>query len=406
MAQANDSEGDTSRAIAGLKSRGLTVFCGLVGLLSAFTVPIVGLMPVGELILIPVFIWVAGGAVMRRTWPTRMQQLSWYKLLLILTGVMFAGYVVSDLYRSTSGEDLARGWARVGFLGIDLVAIAYLIDGSWTRLQVFIFALTFGRGINNFLNEPIADTWWEFGLGPSLTTVALFVFAGRQTIIQVVVALILGLTGMAMGARSLGGISMLTGVLFGLNRARKVMRPIALLAAAGSLAVLLFAANAVILSNLDKAGSNLERQSMIETAGEAFIDSPFIGQGSWFTASRITRLEDQRARLDPTFHGYTEEQARQISIHSQLLVALAEGGILGGSFFIFYGGLLLKTLRTLTRYAMPHRAFVFYVIIDGLWNLCMSPFSGVARVAITLAVCSCLLVILQRQGELSDDFRE
>jgi hypothetical protein len=406
MTQTFTSEKNPAHALASLKSAGLNVVCGLIGFLSAFTVPLIGLMPIGELALMLVFPWVIVLTLMHHGWPTRIQQLRWYKLLLVFVGVMAVGYIASDLYRGTSSEDLARGWARVGFLGIDLVAIAYLIDGSWNRLQVFILALYIGKSLNGFLNTPLDDNWWEFGLGPSITALALFLCAGRASVIQIGVALALGAIGMSLGARSLGGVSLLTGVLLGWRRTRGALRALAFLAAVGAIVALLFAANAVILSNLDKTASNRERQSMIETAGEAFIGSPLVGQGSWFTASHITRLEQVRGRLDPTFHGYTEEQARQISIHSQILVALAEGGILGGAFFILYGGLLLKTLRTLTRHSMPHRAFVFYLVIDGLWNLCMSPFSGIARVVIVLTVCACLLVIMQRQGELSDDYRE
>ena len=79
---------------------------------------------------------------------------------------------------------------------------------------------------------------------------------------------------------------------------------------------------------------------------------------------------------------------------------------MGGLFFLFMGGLLLKTLRTLVNNPMPHRTFLFYLVIAGLWNLCMSPFSGFARIEIVLAICACLLVILQQQGELTEDYRE
>jgi hypothetical protein len=36
----------------------------------------------------------------------------------------------------------------------------------------------------------------------------------------------------------------------------------------------------------------------------------------------------------------------------------------------------------------------------------MSPFSGAARVEIVLIACAGLLMILQRQGELPENFRE
>ncbi|HMD60691.1 MAG TPA: hypothetical protein VKG78_04645 [Opitutaceae bacterium] len=401
-------EGDATRPVAALKTVLPAALCVVSGFLCAFTVSFVGQIPVGELVLAMVFLWVLLRSIVNRGWPTRMQQLGWYKALITLVAVMAVGYVASDLYRGTSGENLARGWARVGFLGIDLVAIAYLVDGSWARLQATVFALYVGGSVNAALTGPLFEKWWEFGIGYTVTAFVLFICAGRATVIQVTAALAMAAVSFSQGARSLGGICILVAVLFGLRHARGIIRPLAFLVAAGALASLLLTANSVILQNLGKEGSTIERRSMIETAGEAFISSPFIGQGSWFTSSRkmLAQLEERRERLDPKFHGYSDDQGRQLSIHSQLMVALAEGGILGGSFFIFYGALLLKTLRSLTRNPVPHRAFVLYLVIAGIWNLCMSPFSGVARTEICLAICACLLAIMQRQGELPENFSE
>ncbi len=142
-------------------------------------------------------------------------------------------------------------------------------------------------------------------------------------------------------------------------------------------------------------------------AGEAFVSSPLIGQGSWFIATqKLAELEENRAYHDPKFHHYTPEEARMIAIHSQILVTLAEGGILGGAFFLGYAALLLKTLVTLQRHSVPFVALSTYIVFTGFWNLLMSPFSGVARIEIVLIVCNCLLLILQRQGELAENYRE
>jgi hypothetical protein len=396
-----------NRMVELLRHRLPVVLCAVTGFLCAFTVSLVGLLPIGELILLVLFPWVLIRVYSLKSWPGRIQQLGWYKLLLIAIGVMALGYIVSDLYRGTPGSNLARGWARVAFLGIDLVSVAYLIDQSWGRLQIFLFALYIGSTINAVFTGPLYGLWWEFGVGPTLAATALFLCAGRSTLVQIAVAMAFGVLSIAFGARSLGGICFLTAVLFGVRYARGIMRPLVFIAGLSAMVVLIFAAHAAIFDNPDKTQSNVERTSMIETAASEFIESPIIGQGSWYTASRMLRhLEERRASLDPNFHGYSEDEARMLSIHSQILITLAEGGILGGAFFIFYGGLLLKTLRTLLRLAVPHRAFVTYVVIDGIWNLCMSPFSGVTRTAIVLAVCTCLLVILQRRGELSENFRE
>lgn len=397
----------SSRWAVSLQRSGPAIACAVAGFLSAFTVPIVGQMPVGELLLMTVFPWVLVRTYFRREWPARLQQLGWFRLLLLMMGTMAVGYVVSDLYRETRFDNLARGWARVGFLAIDLVAISYLIDRSWQRLRLFVIALYVGGTINALVSGPLYGEWWKFGFGYTTSALVLLALAGRAGGIQVAVAMLLGIVNLALGARSLGAICLLTGGLFGMNYTRGIWRTIAVLGSLGITVGLLFVANATIVDNQNHAGSNIERRSMIETAAEAFVSSPFIGQGSWFTSTDlIRRLEENRAAIDASFRGYTEEEARKLAIHSQLLVALAEGGILGGVFFLGLGGLILKTLRSLVYFSVPCRALVFYLVLNGGWNLLMSPFSGVARVEIALLICTCLLVVLQRQGELSEDFRE
>lgn len=394
------------RWLAFLENQGTTLLCAVTGFLLAFTVPLVGQMPVGELLLLVVAPWVLIRLLARRSWPARLQELGWFRLLLILVVVMGCGYAVSDLVRGTATDNLLRGWARVFFVGVNLLALTYLIDASWTRLFVTALALYFGNATHAVLFGPLFGEWWQFGFGYPVTVLALFLCGGRSVPIQVAVAAGFGLLNLSLGARSLGGICLLTGAIFALNYARGIWRPLAIGTALVAVVTLLFTAGTTIQQNQDHTGSNIERRSMIETAAEAFVENPAIGQGSWFTAARIQRLEERMAANDPNFRGYTAEQARQISIHSQILVALAEGGLLGGAFFLGYGALLVKTLRSLSLTSVPHRSFVLYLVIAGFWNLLMSPFSGVARSEIVLAICACLLVILQRQGELPEPTRE
>jgi hypothetical protein len=407
MLQENAIADSPPQVSALIRSWGPGGLCALVGFLSAFTLPIVGQLPVGELILMFVFPWVMIKAVHCRGWPSRIQRLGWFKLLVILVGLTALGYVVSDLYRNTPGDNLVRGWARVAFLGLDLVTIAYLIDRSWGRLQIFLLMLYIGDTVNALTGGLDEEDWWKFGIGQVVAALAFFAFAGRALVIQVVVALAMAALSFSLGARSLGGICLLTAGLFGIHYARGIWRPIALFGALGTSIALLVAADNIILAGQEHGGSNVERRSMLETAGEAFISSPLVGQGSWFTATQmLAQLEERRASLDPKFRHYSPDEARKISIHSQLLVALAEGGILGGAFFIGYGALLLKTIGTLMRHSVPFVALGMYIAFTGLWNLVMSPFSGAARVEIVLITCTCLLMIMQRQGELPGKYRE
>jgi hypothetical protein len=387
-----------------LQRYGPITICGLVGFLSAFTISLGGQMPVSELILMVIFPWVLMRAYYRREWPSRLLQLGWFHLLLLLWGFTAAGYVVSDLYRETPFDNLIRGWARVGFLLIDLVSIAYLVDSSWSRLRLLVLALYAGRVLEAIIYGPLYGQWWKFGVGYALTLFGLFAMAGRSLMLQAFAAGGLGILNLLLGARSLGATCFLIAWVFFLYYARGVWRPILVMAAIASMVGVLYLG---LGDNEMTAGSNVERRSMVEIAGELFIDSPVVGQGSWFTAtSMLGRLEARRTALDSRFGRYTEEEARKISIHSQLLTALAEAGIFGGAFFLGLGMLVLKTTRTLIRHAMPYRAFILYLVVAGGWNLLMTPFSGVVRVEIAILVGACLLVILQRQGELEEDFRE
>lgn len=140
---------------------------------------------------------------------------------------------------------------------------------------------------------------------------------------------------------------------------------------------------------------------MMEVAAEAFADSPLIGQGSWFSSTKITRrIEARYIQLSDTFNGYTEEQERDLAVHSQLLTALAEGGIFGGLFFIAYGMVLLWALAYCLRTTRPQQALVFLILLEALWNLAIAPFSGPARVQIAASAVLALMLWQQARGRL------
>jgi hypothetical protein len=44
--------------------------------------------------------------------------------------ITFSGYVVADLYRESFMRDVLRGWSRIAFLLIDVVAMVFLFRVS------------------------------------------------------------------------------------------------------------------------------------------------------------------------------------------------------------------------------------------------------------------------------------
>jgi hypothetical protein len=98
---------------------------------------------------------------------------------------------------------------------------------------------------------------------------------------------------------------------------------------------------------------------------------------------------------------YDEDEAVSIiALHSQILVALAEGGVLGGCFFIFYGVMILWALWYCVFVQPWHycSALVVYFLLLKIWDLCMSPFSGAHRVMIGAGVG--LILVLWRDSAL------
>ncbi len=75
-----------------------------------------------------------------------------------------------------------------------------------------------------------------------------------------------------------------------------------------------------------------------------------------------------------------------VALHSQILVALAEGGLFGGAFFFVYGAGLIWTLYSIVfvhrwnRYA----PFCTLILLSALWDFFCSPFSGAQRVSIAM----------------------
>ena len=93
------------------------------------------------------------------------------------------------------------------------------------------------------------------------------------------------------------------------------------------------------------------------------------------------------------------EDSEKMALHSQILVALAEGGIFGGAFFIVYGIALFRTLYKIVLFEKWHRLtpLCTLLLLLALWNLFCSPFSGAHRVYIAM---TCGLMLLLHEGRL------
>ncbi len=146
--------------------------------------------------------------------------------------------------------------------------------------------------------------------------------------------------------------------------------------------------------------SDVERSAMAIAALEAFEQSPLIGHGSWFSNTDvydnfmvIRHAEAKQAHVGGFAGPNTDPGA--MAVHSQILVALAEGGLFGGAFFFVFGAGLVWSLYAIIFLHRWHRftPFCTLVLLSALWDLFCSPFSGMQRVSI--AMVSGLILLVQ-----------
>jgi hypothetical protein len=355
-----------------------------LGVLNQFSIRMVGLMPVDEILLCGIVGHAVLWLIIARRLPAAVPAPRILALLLICQVVAFAGYMVSDLWRESLPGDMVRGWSRMLFLAIDIGGFGLLFGASnraFVAMQVglkfaFAFPVTLAvlLGVSRWLGD------WA-AIGACIT---------------------LGVLHNWMDFRSLGGVCVLLGGLLGLRQLALVARKLTLI---GMLLLALGISPWVGRWMFSDTGtratrSNVERSAMLQAAWEGFVKSPILGNGSWFSNSNVMdeflTIRTQNARLAGV-GGFADDDADGMAIHSQILVALAEGGIFGATFFFAYGLLLLWGIWfCLTDapwdWTLPIRLFVLLV---AFWNLLMSPFSGTHRVEIAMAVG--LLLMLWRQ---------
>jgi hypothetical protein len=372
------------------------------GILTAFTVSIGGELPLGEVILILVFGWVTFHGVVTGSLPPEIPRTRLFRILLVCQAVAFAAYVFSDLYRHSSVHDMGRGWARMVFLAIDIVAVAYLLGCSPLNLLMFLAGQLMGDTLHSFAFGALYGDVWKFGIGVPITYLVLFLAAllGRPALVAAAFAM--GGVHLVMDYRSFGGICFAVGIATLLTlfprRTRTWLAIPAFLLAAIAVGGYAYKHH----GDHRATRSNVSRSAMLIAAYQGFMSSPIIGQGSWFSNSPVfdnfMQIRADAAKVAGV-GGFPEanEDPGTVAFHSQILVALAEGGIFGATFFLAFGAALVVAICKLTFTGDGGRYTGLYllILISALFNWMLSPFSGAHRVYIAVA-CG-LLVLLQRQ---------
>jgi len=378
----------------------LTAFAA--GLLTAFTISVGGEMPVGELVLVSVFAWIGFCVLVTGSLPAEIPQTRLFRVILFCQAVAFLAYVLSDLYRHSTPHDMARGWARMVFLVIDIVTVTYLLGCSKVNLLLFVGGEMLDTALQAAIMGPLYDDWWKFGFGVPLTYLVLFLasLAGRTALIAA--CFLMSAVHFIMDYRSFGGLCLVAGTATLITMFPRRVRMWLTIPAVGIVAIGVLGYFVVRNESSNRSTrSDISRQCMLIAAYQGFRSNPLIGQGSWFSNSDVyPNFMAIRARMAKEMHigGFPEahDAPGAVAIHSQILVTLAEGGIFGAAFFWAFGAALVVTIYRLT-FVMEGNQFTglyLLILLTSLFNWFLSPFSGAHRVYI--AVACALILFLQR----------
>jgi hypothetical protein len=373
------------------------------GLLTAFTVSVGGEMPLGEIVLTGVLAWMAFCVLVTGSVPPEVPRDRLFRVLIFCQAVAFMAYVLTDIYRHSSPHDMGRGWARMVFLAIDIVSVAYLVGCSRVNLLLFLAGEMLGNTLHALAFGALYGDMWKFGVGTPVTYLAFIMasFVGRPAVVAVAFAM--SVVHFAMDFRSFGGICLIAGAATLMTLFPRKIRPWLVIPA---ITLVGFGIGGYLFSHSSThraTRSDLSRTAMLVAAYQGFCSSPIIGQGSWFSNSHVWQnfmLIRAEAAKAEHIGGFPEanEDPGSVAIHSQILVALAEGGIFGATFFIAFGLALVAAVYRLTFTMAAGRFTGIYLLIllGAVFNWFLSPFSGAHRVYIAVA-CG-LLFLLQRVG--------
>ena len=150
---------------ANKRSRLSDVMLFTLGLISFFRIELIGQIYLVEIVasvLLLIVLWVRRFEL---TIPIT------HRILLILGFFWLCGAILTDIYRSTPWEDLARGWASIIFLLLLIVFLYQLILVDTVKVYIIILGYGIGQAFGIILqpSELAEIDPWKFGLGSAIT---------------------------------------------------------------------------------------------------------------------------------------------------------------------------------------------------------------------------------------------
>lgn len=345
--------------------------------------------------------------------------------ILLFGGFWLLSQIATDVIRNSPAENYLRGWAAIIFFLIDFAAVYLIIRKNITRARMIVLGFALG-GLFQYIVAPTeygAYEPWKWALAMPVTLLLLLYLDVKKARagLMLLTLIALGLIDVYLNARSMGGMTIVAGLIIYLSRQtrframfmRRLNRgKIILLVAVGIgavgllLATYQWAAESGYLpedvtqkyemtksSSLGILGLVLGGRIEFVASTQAVMDSPIIGHGSWaedrkyalllLEVNKILGTDRDMAQLEAGVN-----QSDLIPAHSHILQAWVWAGLLGAIFWFAVLNFIFKALLAVMRYPNVLQPITVFFCVSAIWDIFFSPFGSIMRLiwAIKLVV--------------------
>ena len=379
-----------------------TILVFIIGLFSVFWIRLLGVISIGELIVLffSILLFLGNGK--------RYLKNHRFRKLIVLLLLFLLGVVLSNLYNNAPSDDFAKGFGTVVMIMPNLFVAYWLLHDNVARIRYFVLGYLFSMLITNnlltyFSYEQVLgyditnlEDFFAYRYAPlMLAVVALFHYKYQKFIS--VAMLFFGLFFLYGGSRNLFLIYELAGILLlyigkttEQNKEQKLanlrkagMRIFLVVLVGGTLAYSGYKQLAMNGSLGEVAEEKYQEQASskygIISGGRseffvglyAAIKSPVFGYGSY---AKDNGINDEFANLIGAIN-YQGFEVEQIKTHSHIVGFWVWNGILSLPFWIFVIGQLILYLRKNICSVPQVMAYMLVSNILLLWNILFSPFA-------------------------------
>lgn len=373
------------------------VFCFLVPALQFIQFQGAGVLSISDLILVaalPI-------AVLRH--PDRLRQKP-MPAILTLGALWLVAQVATDILRNSASEDFLRGWSKIFLLLVNFSVVWIVTSRTRRRFVLYGTGLAIGTILGVYVN-PSADALidpWKFGFGLPVTLLVVMWTAAHLTRRRYL-GILVPLTALAIvhafgNYRSLAVITFISAIysIFQMSGAGERNKPqfgrfrLAFLGFTVVCAIWGFiqvyshyvergvfgqyAQRKLEVQTNGAGGLLLGGRGEILASGQAIIDSPLLGHGSWARDPTYAAiLAEKRSELGyKNVEGPGGKKDDLIPTHSYIFGAWVEAGLAGGLFWLF---VLAYTIRALVKASgseplIPLFAFTGFLQV---WDILFSP---------------------------------